>query len=861
MTKTAYFTICSRNYMAYALTLYHSLKKAEPDSAFYCFLVDAPDGTQDLPFPVIACETMNIRGFWDMAFRYTVMEFNTAVKPFCIDYLFDRAKVDAAVYLDPDLYIVRPLTHVHEALENGADIVLTPHALAPLDDGGDPDDVRLMRTGAYNLGFGAFSRSRSSRALVTWWGEQLRTKCVVDLENGLFVDQKFMDLAPCYVDKTAILRHPGYNVAYWNMPHREIAADDGWTVNGEPLHFFHFSGVVPGDGSVFSKHQNRYTAATIGPLKSLLDDYLAGLAGNDHETWKTIPYAYNYFPDGSYIADPLRRAYARNFPQTKPGGREILQDHPALFNATSRRAQRPGCTVPLTTVMYEVWASRSDLRDVFDLNTDQSRIGYLNWFLSSAPSEVRLEEKWLAPAREILSARSQTGTPPVQSGLNLPAMGRTRPTLRATVSRAVLAGAHRLRPLYRHVSPELRQRIVRLLLREGFSGPAGEDNRLAPPAPAPEKAPLDDGLNVFGYFRTESGLGEGARLALRALGEAGVEAAPVTLRTQIFRDALADVDDQDTLPPVRRINLLHVNADEMLTISRRVNESYLDRSYNIGYWAWELENFPEPWSEALDQVDEVWTPSTFVEKSIQARTGKPVMAMPHPLRDRPADMAAAGAFRKAHDIDSDTFLVLTTFDLNSYIDRKNPFAAIAAFKQAFGDSQNAALLMKFHGDKAMKAQRRRLAEAKGEDPRILLVDDVLSSAEMAAMQMSANAFLSLHRSEGFGLNMAECMLREKPVIATGYSGNMDYMTARNSLLVDYAMIPVGQGQYPFPDGQQWADPDVDHAASLLKRVHDDPSAFSEMTREARQTILRDYSAQAIGTRMRERLAAIRQDLD
>ena len=853
MTKHAYFTICSRNYLAYALTLYHSLKRSQPEAAFFCFLADEPEGTEDLPFPVIDCESMKIPGFWDMAFRYNVMEFNTAVKPFCIDYLFDRESADAAIYLDPDLYIVRPLTHVHDALEDGADIVLTPHALAPLDDGGDPDDVRLMRTGAYNLGFGAFSRSPSSRALVTWWGEQLRTKCVVDLENGLFVDQKFMDLAPCYTDKAEILRHPGYNVAYWNMPHREISPDDGWTVNGEPLHFFHFSGVVPGDGSVFSKHQNRYTAANIGALKSLLDEYLDALAGNDHEKWRGIPYAYNYFPDGSLIADPLRKAYARHFPATKPGGREILQNHPSIFNATSRQAQRPGCTVPLTAVMYEVWASRSDLKDVFDLNSDQSRIGFLSWFLSSAPREIGLEEPWLAPARETLASRQQPGAP-----IDLSGHGQTRPTLRASASRAILSSAHRLRPLYRHLSPQLRQHMVRLLLREGFSGQSGADNRLAPPDR--DSTPEPDGLNVFGYFRTESGLGQGARLAVQALDEAGIDATPVTLRTSVFRDALSEIDEAEDAPPARRINLFHVNADEMLTISRRVDDAYLNRSYNIGYWAWELENFPDPGTEALNLVDEVWTPSSFVEKSIQAQTGKPVITMPHPLRDRPADPAAVSTFRESLGIYDKTFLVLTTFDLNSYVDRKNPFAAIAAFRKAFDGNDNATLLMKFHGDKAMKAQRRRLAEEVGNDSRIRLVDDVLTGAEMAAMQMAADAFLSLHRSEGFGLNLAECMLREKPVIATGYSGNMDFMNERNSLLVDYSLIDVVQGQYPFPEGQQWADPDIDHAAALLKRVYEDPSGYAEMTREARRTITEQYSAAAVGMRMKDRLEKITRKL-
>ena len=132
---------------------------------------------------------------WDMAMRYTVMEFNTAIKPFCIMDIWRRRGFDAAVYIDPDILVLRPLDAVESALRAGADCVLTPHLLEPLDDKFFPDDNQIMRTGVYNLGFGAFANTAGGRRFVEWWARKCETECVVDLENGLFVDQRFADQA------------------------------------------------------------------------------------------------------------------------------------------------------------------------------------------------------------------------------------------------------------------------------------------------------------------------------------------------------------------------------------------------------------------------------------------------------------------------------------------------------------------------------------------------------------------------------------------------------------------------------------------------------------------------------------------
>lgn len=393
-----YFTICSRNYLAYALTLRASLLAVAPGAAFLIFLADAEiDG----PPPcdgIIPASALALPDFEDMAFRYMLMEFNTAIKPFCFEHVFDRLGAAAAVYLDPDILVLRPLDHVMEALESGAEAVVTPHVTAPPgDDGRSPSWFDLLASGVYNLGFAAFANTPEARRFIRWWARRCETDCVSDLSRGLFVDQKFAEFIPAFVGKTAVLRHPGYNVAYWNLAQRPVAKAGGsWTASGAPLHFFHFSGVVPGDPAVFSKHQNRHSPASMGPARALLEDYLARLDANGADRWRSVPYAYDRFEDGGLIPTEARRIYAR----AKAAG-----EAPVPFDADTARLNAPDPAVdqdrgaPITVYMAEIWRARPDLQRAFPLSSAAGRRGFHRWFLLHAEDEHRASAELLAPAR------------------------------------------------------------------------------------------------------------------------------------------------------------------------------------------------------------------------------------------------------------------------------------------------------------------------------------------------------------------------------------------------------------------------------------------------------------------------------
>src|SRR5689334_14285715 len=212
-------TIIAKNYLAQARCLAESFYAQHPDGRMFVLLIDQPDGCfdpHDQPFTVVLVPELAIRGFAQMAFRYNVLELSTAVKPFFIEYLFDHADLAHLIYLDPDIYCYRPLTPLLDALQTHM-LALTPHLLEPLDDQHHPNELDILRVGVYNLGCIGLARGPELLAFLRWWQRRLERECVVDLSQGLFVDQGWIDLAPSLFAGVTIVRDPGCNVAYWNL--------------------------------------------------------------------------------------------------------------------------------------------------------------------------------------------------------------------------------------------------------------------------------------------------------------------------------------------------------------------------------------------------------------------------------------------------------------------------------------------------------------------------------------------------------------------------------------------------------------------------------------------------------------------
>ncbi|MBR0650843.1 class I SAM-dependent methyltransferase [Roseomonas terrae] len=295
------FTICSRNFLAQAQVLHDSLRRHHPGVHFYVALCDEPTGVDfdGLPFDILRMSDLGIPQLAQMTERYNITELNTAIKPFAFLTLFDRHPGAAVAYFDPDIWVMSPLEELHTLLsDGGADCVLTPHLCEPAEYA-EMDESKMLRFGIYNLGFCALRDTATVRRVAAWWARRLETHCIIDLAAGFFVDQKWADLLPAFIEHTAILRHPGYNVAYWNLAQRTVRAPaepsaGGWKVNGAPLRFFHFSGSAVDEDSSFSRHSQQFRTEALRDVGTLFEQYRSEVRRFGREDYRRIPYAFRW---------------------------------------------------------------------------------------------------------------------------------------------------------------------------------------------------------------------------------------------------------------------------------------------------------------------------------------------------------------------------------------------------------------------------------------------------------------------------------------------------------------------------------------------------------------------------------------
>ena len=306
------FTACSVNYLSKAVAMCLSVLDHEPNASIVVLLVDAKRDVQlhDSRISILWAEDLNFPDYLKCAFKYNIIEFNTALKPFAALHLLDS--YEKVIYLDPDTCVFSPLTTVHTGLDVYA-AVFTPHAMSPYNGDGRPSDRDLLRFGACNLGFFAVRRSKSAQAMLHWWHERCHLDCFYEPQLGLGVDQKWIDLAFSFFDGLGILRDPGLNVAFWNLHERQISStSDGWRVNNEALlGFVHFSSFVEFDEQAVADKQTRY------PVGSRPDFALAGRVyrsylqrANALVAVADSGYRYGRFENGDAISPALRRFYA-----------------------------------------------------------------------------------------------------------------------------------------------------------------------------------------------------------------------------------------------------------------------------------------------------------------------------------------------------------------------------------------------------------------------------------------------------------------------------------------------------------------------------------------------------------------------
>lgn len=310
-------TIVAKNYLALAATLCESLLERHPAGECHVLVIDElAEGERELlsgrPFRLHFLEDLRIPRLCDFRFRYNVTELSTAVKPVFLRHLFRECGVERVFYMDPDILVTGSLEALWRKFDDH-DVLLTPHLDTDYpEDGRFPNDAHILRSGIFNLGFIGVKRGENGGKFLDWWWDKLYYKCIVDHSAGYFVDQRFVDLAFVLFEGFHVERDPAYNAAYWNLHSRRIGrGEGGWTVNGAPLAFYHFSNYKLSRPREISGFQNRVSMEENRHLEALFAEYRERLAGNGHAAWSKEPYRYDFFADGKRIPYLFRKLYRK----------------------------------------------------------------------------------------------------------------------------------------------------------------------------------------------------------------------------------------------------------------------------------------------------------------------------------------------------------------------------------------------------------------------------------------------------------------------------------------------------------------------------------------------------------------------
>lgn len=781
----AIFTICSNNYVSMARILIETARLHHPDATHYLCLADRyldEPGFYPDDCTVVPAEALDVPDFDGFSFRYDIMEFNTALKPFMFRNLLARGH-SQVLYFDPDIQIFKPVTSVLTALIEGASFVLTPHLCSPAEGSTFPDDIGIMQAGVFNLGFLGVGSTPETEPLLRWWSRRLEYQCVSDQSRGIFVDQKFMDLLPGFSTRLRILRDPTLNVAYWNLSQRVLHRDgDAWLVDGQPLTFFHYSGIDVSDISRLSKYTDGFRdAAMNADLRALVEQYTQRLAANRHDPGLFDTYAWSCFRSGTPITPFVRQVFREDHLVWPGNPADTFEEY---LQQTSVKPWNGPFGSAVTNLMAALHSRKPWLSERFSATREDDSREFLDWM-------VKHSEALVGDARLVEPVAERVGA------LSLP-------------------------------------------LRS-----------------APVKRSADEpDIDVVGYLRLAMGLGEAGRLTLCALEHAGFRARglPTALNSNSASNdkRCAPLFVEDARAPAQ---LFCINADQIGQVLTSLNGRIRLDAYRIMAPFWELSVLPEPWVKAFDMVDEVWAPTRFIQTALMRKLRKPVIRMPLALEFAPP----APMPRRLWNLPEGVFLFFFAFDYFSFVERKNPLAVVEAFHRAFRRQPNGfkvALVLKTLNAEKVPVEKRALLERLRDNPDVILIEQTLSRDESLALIGACDAVVSLHRSEGLGLLVSEAMVLGKPVIATNYSATTELVSSNTGYPVDYSLTALGPGEYPFHEGQHWADADLDHAAWQMRAVAKGGKAVADRVVAARAHIIDHYGVDVVAHRHRNRLRLI-----
>lgn len=362
------------------------------------------------------------------------------------------------------------------------------------------------------------------------------------------------------------------------------------------------------------------------------------------------------------------------------------------------------------------------------------------------------------------------------------------------------------------------------------------------------------GINFIGYFAGSFGLGVALRACVSAAYSSNIPLVVRNIQPKIKNlqeeSSISNITSNKCIYP---INCININPDLFYRLPLWLKQYEWREKYNIGYWFWELADAPISWKYAADFVDEIWVSSNFnllAMKNFHSNVIKIPMGI---------DLKQSNTIfdSKKYGLNDTTFKFLTSFDFFSSLNRKNPIGTINAFLLAFPESHtNVSLIIKSTNGHQFPKELESLKTAAHGNKRIIFIDSNILTEEQTALMALCNSYVSLHRAEGFGLGLAEAMLLGKPVIATGYSGNLEFMNPQNSFLIPYKMKRLEKHEYPDAHGQYWADPDIFEAAKIMKLIFENECLRTSIGLAAKKYIEVHHSKKIMGNHIKDRLIDI-----
>jgi glycosyltransferase involved in cell wall biosynthesis len=846
-------TIFAKNYLPQARILAESYLAQHPAERVFGLLCDRLEGRYDPQreqFETILVEDLHVPRFTELTIKYSIVELLTAVKPFFLQYLFEKYDLAKLCYFDPDILFLSSIESIWQKLDT-FNVVLTPHMVEPQRLERTPSERTMLSAGAYNLGFIGLRRSAETDRLLDWWGKKLLDHGYSDPSRNLFVDQRWVDLVPGMFDGVWIHRDPGCNVAYWNLSERPIIQrGDKFYVKDSPLKFFHFSGYSHRSPDRISRHVppelDKLSLEDLGDGARLFEIYHALLLKHGAIETERWPFAFDHLPTGQKIPSVARNLWRQAFENGELSASASLDDCIA-FATQAADSHQP----PINRLAEWIYLNRLDVRQAFPDIRHRHRVPFITWYLNTGVKEHCIPDVLIGRMRDELTQRLAAdqmramalrqriariaGLPlRVRRAIGrLPIVQRLFLSLRAASWVKRLCAIPRLYRLRRFFYPEL-------------AAPA-----VPPPAASsPERSfSAQRGLNVLGYLSAETGVGELPRAIIRALQHHGY---PVSI-THLDNPDGARRNDKSVLDLPEgtpySANLFSVNSDGWASIKQILDPRIIEGRKNIGFWFWEIAHFPEEWIDRFDKLDEIWAGSLFIQEAIGAVSPIPVVKIGVPIVLRPPSLLS----RRELNLPEDKFVFLYAFDMLSIPERKNPLAVVEAYRLAFEPYfKDTHLVLKANHLHRFPEWQARLRQAVAS-VQGALIEQTLDREHLNALYQLTDVYVSLHRSEGFGLTVAETMRMGKPVIATDYGGTRDFLNQNNGYPVRYRLVELEQDYGPYRAGNVWADPDVEHAAELMRWVFEHPEDRTRKGQQAAQDIERLYGPAVMADRIIRRL--------